>query len=65
MVREARNCGLDVDDPALGRELRDIGALLSIPAGRSTFHFAEAGGFGELLPMKHYSWDDGSGIGVG
>jgi uncharacterized protein (DUF2235 family) len=57
MTREARLCGLEVDDIALDRELRQVGEP---PNPGGLLHRSLRGGWwlGEFLPMKHYSWDD-------
>jgi hypothetical protein len=57
MMREAKNCDLDVDDAALDRELRQVGEA---PNPNGKLHRSLHGGWwvGEFLPMKHYSWDD-------
>lgn len=57
MMREARSCDLDVDDAALQRELNEIGES---PNPNGKLHKSLHGGWwtGELLPMKHYNWDD-------
>jgi len=57
MIREAKECGLDVDDAAYNQELRGVGAP---PDPCGMLHVSLRGGWwlGELLPMKHYSWDD-------
>lgn len=57
MMGEAKNCGLDIDDAAFERELRHIGEL---PNPNGKLHQSLHGGWwaGELLPMKHYNWDD-------
>jgi uncharacterized protein (DUF2235 family) len=57
MMREAKNCDLDIDDAALDRELRQVGEA---PNPNGKLHRSLHGGWwaGELLPMKHYSWDD-------
>ena len=57
MIREAKRCGLDVDDVAYNHEVRGVGAP---PDPCGMLHVSLRGGWwlGELLPMKHYSWDD-------
>jgi uncharacterized protein (DUF2235 family) len=57
MIREARAFGLDTDAAALQRELQQIGEG---PNPNGKLHKSLHGGWwaGELLPMKHYNWDD-------
>lgn len=57
MIREAKQCGLDVDETVYNQELRGIGAP---PDPCGLLHVSLRGGWwlGEFLPMKHYSWDD-------
>lgn len=57
MIREAKACGLDVDEAGLQRELHQIGEP---PNPDGLLHRSLHGGWwiGELLPMKHYNWDD-------
>lgn len=57
MIREAKGCGLEVDDSGLERELLQIGEA---PNPNGELHKSLHGGWwaGELLPMKHYNWDD-------
>jgi len=57
MIREAAACGLDVDQTAFDREVRGVGEP---PNPNARLHKSLHGGWwaGELLPMKHYNWDD-------
>ena len=57
MMREAIACNLDVDQDALHRESRQVGEP---PNPNGQLHRSLHGGWwaGELLPMKHYNWDD-------
>jgi len=57
MMREAGQCDLDIDETALDRELRKVGES---PKPNGKLHRSLHGGWwiGELLPMKHYNWDD-------
>jgi uncharacterized protein (DUF2235 family) len=57
MMREAKAQGLEVDESALDRELRGLGEP---PNPHGKLHRSLHGGWwlGELLPMKHYRWDD-------
>jgi len=57
MMREAMLCGLDVDEAVLDRELNQIGEP---PNPNGKLHRSLAGFWwaGELLPMKHFNWDD-------
>jgi uncharacterized protein (DUF2235 family) len=57
MMREAINCGLDVDPAALQQEIYGTGAKPD-PAG--TIHNTLKGFWwiGELLPMRRFSWFD-------
>jgi len=56
MMREAGQCGLDIDEAALDWELRKVGES---PNPNGKLHRSLHGGWvGELLPMKHYNWDD-------
>jgi uncharacterized protein (DUF2235 family) len=57
IIREAKQCGLDVDEAAYRRELSDVGAAPD-PCGPLHASLHGFWWFGELLPMKHYSWDD-------
>ena len=57
MMREAAAFDLDIDQAALDWELRQVGE----PANpNAKLHESLHGGWwaGELLPMKHYNWDD-------
>lgn len=57
MIREAKTCGLDVDDAALARELFGFGVPPDPPV---TLHRSLKGFWwlGEVLPMKRFSFDD-------
>jgi uncharacterized protein (DUF2235 family) len=57
MMREAKNCGLEIDDDALRRELTEIGEP---PNPRGTLHnsLRSFWWLGELLPIKRFSWTD-------
>lgn len=57
MIREAKAQGLDVEEAALDRELHRLGEP---PNPHGKLHRSLRGGWwvGELLPMKHYRWDD-------
>jgi uncharacterized protein (DUF2235 family) len=58
MMREAKNHGLDIDDSALGQEL-DINGAAPDPCAPLHVSLQDGWWAGELLPMKHYSPDDG------
>lgn len=57
MIREASAKGLDVDPTAYNRELLQLGEP---PNTVGKLHRSLHGGWwaGELLPMKHFNWDD-------
>src|SRR6266446_10961135 len=57
MIREAAAWGLDIDQTAFDWELRRVGEP---PNPNARLHESLHGGWwaGELLPMKHYNWDD-------
>jgi uncharacterized protein (DUF2235 family) len=57
MIQEVSRCGLDVDQMVLNRELREVGEP---PNPNGKLHRSLHGGWwaGELLPMKHFNWDD-------
>src|ERR1051325_6473830 len=57
IMREAAHYGVGLDPAALKRELHEIGEP---PNPNATLHKSLHGGWwvGELLPMKHYHWDD-------
>src|SRR6266480_681062 len=57
MMREAKNCGLDIDETALTRELTAVGAPPD-PCGPLHKSLKSFWWLGELLPMKRYSFDD-------
>lgn len=58
MIREARNCGLDVDDAALNREVAGLGSTPADPCGRLHKSLQSFWWAGEFLPMRRYSFDD-------
>jgi uncharacterized protein (DUF2235 family) len=57
MIREATNCGLDIDSAAFSRELTGIGAS---PDPSAPLHKSLHGiwWLGELIPMRRYSFED-------
>jgi uncharacterized protein (DUF2235 family) len=57
MIREAVACSLEIDQTTLDRELRQVGEP---PNPNGKLHRSLRGGWwiGELLPMKHFNWDD-------
>jgi uncharacterized protein (DUF2235 family) len=57
MIREAVACNLEVEEVAFDRELRQEGEA---PNPNAKLHQSLHGGWwaGELLPMKHFNWDD-------
>ena len=57
IIREAAACELDIDQVALDRELREVGEP---PNPNAKIHQSLHGGWwaGEILPMKHFNWDD-------
>ena len=57
MMQEAGRCDLDIDQAVLARELHQVGEP---PNPNGKLHKSLHGGWwaGELLPMKHYNWDD-------
>lgn len=57
MIREAKNCGLDVDDGAFTRELTGIGCPPD-PCGQLHKSLRSFWWLGELLPMRRFSFDD-------
>jgi hypothetical protein len=57
MMRESKNCGLDIDEAALSRELTVVGAPPD-PCGPLHKSLKSFWWLGELLPMKRYSFDD-------
>jgi hypothetical protein len=56
-MREAKNCGLDIDPVAFARELTGTGAA---PDPSAPLHKSLHGlwWLGELLPMRRYSFED-------
>jgi uncharacterized protein (DUF2235 family) len=57
MMREAATCGLDIDPASLDTELRKVGEPPN-PVGKLHKSLHGFWWLGELLPMKHYNWDD-------
>ena len=57
MMRESVKCDLAIDQTALDRELREVGEP---PNANGKLHQSLHGGWwaGELLPMKHFDWND-------
>jgi uncharacterized protein (DUF2235 family) len=57
MMREAGQCGLDIDQAVLTREVQSIGAAPN-PCGPLHESLKGFWWLGEFLPMRRYSWDD-------
>jgi uncharacterized protein (DUF2235 family) len=58
MMREAGNCNMDIDPMALARELDGVGAAAPDPCPLLHISLAGLWWFGELLPMRRYSFED-------